>query len=101
MLDVLLASPSTLNVSAIEGLILLSEWVSYEPTENSNNSDHRNISVVEDNVAWSLVGQAVRHAYLLRLDKTSFREKVPGDSQDIEDRKRLAWICKSASFLGP
>lgn len=99
MLDVLLAAPSTLNVGSVEGLILLSEWVPYElpETAGNQNSNHRNLSAVEDNMAWSLVGQAVRHAYLLGLDSASFREKVPGDSQEIENRKRLAWICKSES----
>ncbi|KAL5364963.1 hypothetical protein BJX96DRAFT_181302 [Aspergillus floccosus] len=35
---------------------------------------------------------AVRHSYLLRLDKASFREPSPGEPQEVENRKRLAWI---------
>lgn len=97
MLDVLLAAPSTLNVSSVEALILLSEWVPYQMPETDLDSKlyHRNLSTVEDNMAWSLIGQAVRHSYLLHLDKASFREKVPGESQKLEERKRLAWICTS------
>ncbi|RDL38136.1 uncharacterized protein BP5553_05569 [Venustampulla echinocandica] len=94
MLDVLLAVPSTLNVGSVEGLLLLAEWVPYELPETCWNTklDHRNLSAVEDNTAWSLVGQAVRHSYLLGLDTTSFRGTVSSDSQEIENRKRLAWI---------
>lgn len=53
----------------------------------------RNLSAVEDNMAWSLIGQAVRHSYLLRLDKASFRETAVGESQELENRNLLAWIC--------
>jgi hypothetical protein len=47
-------------------------------------------------MGWSLIGQAIRLAYLLRLDKVSFREVPPGISQELAHRHRLAWICKSA-----
>ncbi|KFX92295.1 hypothetical protein O988_07336 [Pseudogymnoascus sp. VKM F-3808] len=78
MLDLVLAVPSTLQVGR-DGV-------------GSSGLHHRNLSTSEDNMAWSLIGQAVRHAYLLRLDLVSFREKVPGESRELEDRKRLAWI---------
>lgn len=45
-------------------------------------------------MGWSLIGQAIRHAYLLHLDKVSFREVPPGISQELAHRHRLAWICK-------
>lgn len=96
MLDIVLAVPSTLNVGSVEGLILLSEWVPYQlPTTCWNSRlNHGNLSSVEDNMAWSFIGQAVRNSYLLRLDNTSFRESNPQESQILNYRKRLAWICE-------
>ena len=103
MLDILMAVPSTLNVGSVEGLLLLAEWVQY-PLSGATISAHampnQNISVVEDNMAWSLIGQAIRHAYLLRLDRASFREKLPGESQEAQNRNRLAWTCMSG-FSSP
>ncbi|OQD89983.1 hypothetical protein PENANT_c002G09137 [Penicillium antarcticum] len=94
LLDILLATPSTLNVATVEGLLLLAEWIPYSDVGISSNPRllSGNLSAVEDNMAWSLIGQAVRHAYLLRLDKASFREKVDGEPYELENRKRLAWI---------
>lgn len=96
MLDIVLAVPYTLNVGSVEGLILLSEWVPYQLPAAYRNPrlNHKNLSSVEDNMAWSFIGQAVRNAYLLRLDNTSFRESNPGGSRIQDDRERLAWICK-------
>lgn len=95
LLDILLATPSTLRVGSVEGLLLLAEWVPYMQLETCSypNMFPRNLSAVEDNMAWSLIGQAVRHSYLLRLDKASFRETALGESQELENRKLLAWIC--------
>ncbi|CAG7934987.1 unnamed protein product [Penicillium nalgiovense] len=94
LLDILLATPSTLRVGSVEGLLLLAEWVPYMQLETCSypNMFPRNLSAVEDNMAWSLIGQAVRHSYLLRLDKASFRETALGESQELENRKLLAWI---------
>ncbi|KAF9894978.1 hypothetical protein FE257_004602 [Aspergillus nanangensis] len=95
LLDILLATPSTLHVGSVEGLLLLAEWVPYMQLETGSypNLFSGNLSAVEDNMAWSLIGQAVRHSYLLRLDKASFRETTAlGESQELENRKLLAWI---------
>ncbi|KAJ5372454.1 hypothetical protein N7517_004460 [Penicillium concentricum] len=94
LLDVLLATPSTLRVGTVEGLLLLAEWVPYMQLETCSypNMFPMNLSAVEDNMAWSLIGQAVRHSYLLRLDKASFRETAIGDAEELENRKLLAWI---------
>ncbi|KAJ5520264.1 hypothetical protein N7463_000717 [Penicillium fimorum] len=94
LLDVLLATPSTLRVGTVEGLLLLAEWVPYMQLETCSypNMFPMNLSAVEDNMAWSLIGQAVRHSYLLRLDKASFRETAIGDAQELDNRKLLAWI---------
>src|SRR4051794_18559503 len=71
LLDILMAAPSTLNVGSVEGLLLLAEWVPYMHIETSccPGPLPGSVSAVEDNMAWSLIGQAVRHSYLLRLDK--------------------------------
>lgn len=101
LLDILLATPSTLRVGSVEGLLLLSEWVPYMQLDTCSypNMFPRNLSAVEDNMAWSLIGQAVRHSYLLRLDKASFRETALGESQELENRNLLAWICAFYKFL--
>ncbi|KAL4808634.1 hypothetical protein BDV18DRAFT_167672 [Aspergillus unguis] len=68
LLDILIAAPSTLNVGSVEGLLLLAEWVPHLQMDTSS------------------------HSYLLRLDKASFREPSAGEPQELENRKRLAWI---------
>lgn len=96
LLDILIAAPSTLNVGSVEGLLLLAEWVPHLQMDTSScypRPFQGNVSAVEDNMAWSLIGQAVRHSYLLRLDRASFREASIGEPQELENRKRLAWIC--------
>lgn len=98
LLEVLLALPSTLRVGTVEGLLVLSEWLPYISLNSSTYTDSPHKTFPEDSTAWSLVGQAVRHAYLLRLDRTSFRETVAGESQTELDRKRLAWTC---AFVNP
>lgn len=58
MLDVLMAVP----VSSVEGLLLLAEWVQYplsSTTIPAHTMPNQNISVVEDNMAWSLTVQAI------------------------------------------
>lgn len=95
LLDVLLGHPSAQQIGSVEGLLLLSEWV---PGIQFDRLPHTSlpggkISVSEDSTASSLVGQAVRQAYLLKLDLTSFREEIPGESKDEVDRKRLVWSC--------
>ncbi len=98
MLDICLAVPSTLNVFSVQGLLLLAEWVPYTHGPASDMSlATQNLTSVEDNMAWSIIGQAIRLAYLLRLDRYSFRsESTPRKQDPLESRKALTWICKSA-----
>lgn len=91
LLDVLLARPHTHRIGMVEGLLLLSDWL---PSAHSDNSPTPKSLFAEDATAWSLIGQAVRHAYLLRLDRMSFRKDVHGESKDETDRKRLVWTCR-------
>ena len=97
LLDVLLALPWTHRVGSVEGLLLLADWLpdcafDTQPTPGSSGGNF-----VEDNTAWSLLGQAVRHAYLLRLDRTSFRDNLSDESGEQLERKRIAWTCKILS----
>ncbi|KAH8427732.1 fungal specific transcription factor domain-containing protein [Aspergillus melleus] len=95
LLRVVLGSKSLRHVSSVEGLLLLAEWV---PHVNSGTSSRSDILVEhteareEDSLAWSLIGLAVRQAYLLHLEKHSFRDEVKAESDGAFDRKRLAWI---------
>jgi hypothetical protein len=94
LLEVLLGLPSAQQIGSVESLLLLSEWVPYvQPEENSYGIRRRTFGGAEDSAAWSLVGQAVRQAYLLRLDRTSFRREDSKEPKDLLDRKRLAWTC--------
>ncbi|OQV08499.1 Fungal specific transcription factor domain-containing protein [Cladophialophora immunda] len=92
LLDILLALPHTHHVNSVEGLLLLSDWLPDVRLDYPSSVRSTKGSFTEDGTAWSLVGQAVRHAYLLRLDRTSFREEFVGQTKDQIDRKRLAWI---------
>lgn len=93
LLDVLLARPHTHRIGMVEGLLLLSDWL---PSAHSDNPPVSKSLFVEDATAWSLIGQAVRHAYLLRLDRMSFRADLGGESKEETDRKRLVWTCMLA-----
>ncbi|KAI9924171.1 hypothetical protein MW887_007121 [Aspergillus wentii] len=88
LLDILLALPATHRVGTVEGLLLLADWIPYIVTESAPG--RRNF--IEDNTAWSLVGQAVRHAYLLRLDRSSFQDHIAEGPMEEASRRRLAWI---------
>lgn len=86
LLDVLLARPHTHRVGLVEGLLLLSDWL---PSARSNASLTSKYLHAEDATAWSLIGQAVRHAYLLRLDRASFRDISGNKRKEVTDRNRL------------
>ncbi|KAH8655504.1 hypothetical protein BX600DRAFT_416697 [Xylariales sp. PMI_506] len=90
LLDVLLARPWTQTARTVEGLLLLSEWLPHIQSEQ--NSADGSISLLsDDRTAWSLIGLAVRHGYLLRLDQTSFRYSGPDEKKKEFERKRLIW----------
>lgn len=95
LLDVLLGHPSTQHIGSVEGLLLLSDWLPHIQFEKSTytKSSETTVNVTEDSMAWSLVGQAVRQAYLLRLDQTCFRDNFGEQSKTLVDRKRLIWSC--------
>lgn len=95
LLDVLLAQPWTQSPRTVEALLLLSEWLPHihsRPTAEQSESSLR-----EDQTAWSLIGQAVRHAYLLKLDRAAFRGEGSRKSRTFMDHGRLIWTCKPSS----
>lgn len=94
LLDVLLARPHTHHIGLVEGLLLLSDWL---PAAGSDTSSASKSLSAEDATAWSLIGQAVRHGYLLRLDRASFRQDICSKSKEETDRMRLVWTCTSLS----
>ncbi len=100
LLETLLGLPSAQKLGTVEGLLLLSEWVPYAQFEDKSSPGfpRRTFGGTEDSTAWSLVSQAIRQGYLLRLDRTSFRREDAKESKDLLNRKRLAWTCRSFFF---
>ncbi|KAI9046238.1 fungal specific transcription factor domain-containing protein [Aspergillus affinis] len=99
LLRVVLGSKSVRHVGSVEGLLLLAEWVPHINSETGSGGDIPGLAQLEhgdtseeDSLAWSLIGLAVRQAYLLHLEKHSFRGEVKAESDRASDRKRLAWI---------
>lgn len=83
ILDVVLGVASTRHVGYVEGLLLLGEW-SLPSSGQTDDGDGE--------AAWSILGLAVRLAYRLRLEDSSFRE---GDQafDAAAQRNRLSWTC--------
>ncbi|QMW34221.1 hypothetical protein G4B84_009687 [Aspergillus flavus NRRL3357] len=88
LLRVVLGAASGRHVDSVEGLLLLAEWVPHISTEEwardaaASNGPPQQVQVTEeDSVSWSLIGLAVRQAYLLHLERYSFH----GESKD-EDK---------------
>ncbi|CAH0058149.1 unnamed protein product [Clonostachys solani] len=79
IMDVVLGAAGTRSVGCVEGLLLLGEWTMQDQTTGGG-----------EGAAWSVLGLAVRTAYLLRLEDSSF--KTPGEENDASLlRNRLAW----------
>lgn len=76
------------NVGCVEGLLLLGEWTLLNQTQTVDGGE---------GAAWSIIGLAVRLAYLLRLEDSSFTnnngEMEMGSNMQ---RERLAWTCESS-----
>lgn len=91
LLDVVLAQPWTQSPRTVEALLLLAEWLPHLPTRTTGFK-HTMETLSDDCTAWSLIGQAVRHAYLLKLDRAAFRgEGNVRESKQQRDHKRLIW----------
>ncbi|KAL7947113.1 hypothetical protein V8C42DRAFT_352495 [Trichoderma barbatum] len=90
LLEVLLGYPWTLRSRTVESLLLLSEWLPYvELTQVAANETKS--MFIEDRTSWSLVGLAVRQAYLMRLDQGAFPNAVMQETKEQSEYKRLIW----------
>lgn len=98
MLEILLAQPWTQRSRTIVGLILLSEWLPHIEMDRATSEEPADL-FSEDRAAWSLIGLAVRHGYLKRLDQTAFRGKGCKESWDESEYNRIVWTCKSSASV--
>ncbi|KAB8278127.1 hypothetical protein BDV30DRAFT_223099 [Aspergillus minisclerotigenes] len=99
LLRVVLGAASVRHVGSVEGLLLLAEWVPHISTEEcardaaAGNGPPQQVQVTEeDSVSWNLIGLAVRQAYLLHLERYSFRGESKDEDKLDYHRNRLAWI---------
>lgn len=93
LLEVLLGYPWTLRSRTVEGLLLLSEWLPHVELTQVTPQEDKSI-FNEDRTSWSLVGLAVRQAYLMRLDQSSFPNTAMQETKEQADHKRLIWTCE-------
>ena len=75
------------EVEAVEALLLLAEWEPQGLRDHVEAVGHGE----EDRSAWMHVGTALRTAYFIGLDRTSFRQESI-DKSRTDSRKRLAWM---------
>ncbi|KAH7024690.1 uncharacterized protein B0I36DRAFT_416203 [Microdochium trichocladiopsis] len=90
LLDVLLARPWTQNVEVVRGLLLLAEWLPHIHTHETSSSEADTL-FADSQTAWSIIGMAIRHAYLIRLDLAAFRKHTLRLSKHGPDQERLIW----------
>lgn len=93
LLQIVLGSMEVRSIGCVEGLLILAEWVPHANTSHMNVSEKGTggLAGTEDTAAWTLVGLAVRQAYLLHLDKYAFRGESNDECNPVLHRKRLAW----------
>jgi hypothetical protein len=88
ILEVVLGKKCVRKVGTVEGLLLMGEW----SLQNQGQVDDG-----DEASAWSIVGLAVRLAYLLRLEESGFNSD---DAKlDSIHRERLVWTCKPTFLL--
>ncbi|KAF4963493.1 hypothetical protein FSARC_8502 [Fusarium sarcochroum] len=80
ILNVVLGMASVRKVGTVEGLLIMGEWTLHNRSQIDDG---------DEAAAWSIVGLAVRLAYLLRLEDRGFK----GDDVELDSvhRERLAW----------
>ncbi|KAH8901756.1 hypothetical protein GQ53DRAFT_708089 [Thozetella sp. PMI_491] len=91
LLRINLGASDVRNVGAVEGLLLLAEWVPHVSAGSGGRAPASILEDEEDSAAWSLVGLAVRQGYLIHLDSYFFRIDVKDEPKALTDRKRIAW----------
>ncbi|KAL3290647.1 C6 transcription factor [Colletotrichum asianum] len=90
LLQVLLAVPWTQTPRTVEGLLLLCEWLPHVESKYLTSGNPKDV-FGEGRTTWSLVGQAVRLGYALRLDRAAFRGNGSSTSQN-QDQNRVIWM---------
>ncbi|PTB64975.1 hypothetical protein BBK36DRAFT_1203736 [Trichoderma citrinoviride] len=91
LLEVLLGYPWTLRSRTVESLLLLSEWLPHIELTHATPNENKSI-FIEDRTSWSLVGLAVRQAYLMRLDQGAFpNATMQQETKEQAEHKRLIW----------
>ncbi|GKZ27181.1 hypothetical protein AbraIFM66951_001780 [Aspergillus brasiliensis] len=90
LVDVLLAHPWTQTPATVQGLLLLAEWLPHIQMQETTAESSKNL-FSEDRTAWSLVGLAVRHGYLQRLDQAAFRDCNTNRSKQRSEQDRIVW----------
>lgn len=93
LVDVLLAHPRIQTPRTVEGLLILAEWLPHIQIQATTSEAPKNL-FSEDRTAWSLVGLAVRHGYLQRLDQAAFPNNSSSESKERADQNRLVWACE-------
>lgn len=96
LVDILLAHPWTQTPATVQGLLLLAEWLPHIQVREASSESPKNL-FSEDRTAWSLVGLAVRHGYLQRLDQAAFPNFNSNESKQRTEQDRLVWACASLS----
>lgn len=91
ILDIVLGSAGTRHVGCVEGLLLLGEWNLPNNGLAADDSDGE--------ATWSILGVAVRLAYRLRLEDSSFKDGE-NEVDPSAERQRLAWICRCKPIHG-
>ena len=102
LLQVVIGASEVRTVGCVERLLLLSEWVPHATGATHVNVSQKGIGGLagsEDTAAWTLIGLAVRQAYLLHPDKYAFRDDAQEVGSGVHDRERLAWTCRSCEIL--
>lgn len=94
LLDVLLAQPWTQSPQTVRGLLLLAEWLPHVQLSHASTGDPDSL-FAEGRTAWTMIGMAIRHAYLLRLDLAAFRKDNLREEKHATDQERLIWTRKS------
>ncbi|KAL7893555.1 hypothetical protein HDV64DRAFT_272567 [Trichoderma sp. TUCIM 5745] len=90
LLDVLLAQPWTQSPQTVRGLLLLAEWLPHVQFNHTSAGEPDSL-FAEGRTAWTMIGMAIRHAYLLRLDLAAFRKDNLREEKHGTDQERLIW----------
>jgi hypothetical protein len=100
LLQITLGATEVRTVGSVEGLLILAEWVPHANAPSGLLNASPGPTATEDTAAWTLVGLAVRQAYLLHLDKYAFRGESAEGGDSSLSRKRLAWTCTVELTIG-